>query len=478
MLSVGVVVAHWSSNGGDARLSAVGAMSGPSDLNASFVWATRAVDSLLTQETAISIAYDSSVVAYTDLAQSNATMFPPIVVYALSTATGQSVWNATLPNALNHELNMDTLVCGSPSVFIAVTGTQSDPPSSAFVALASATGAVTWEVSHERAFSAYGCAGSSLVVLFLDGAVAIHDVATGKVTANFTSRRLAPVGAGALVLLQADNASEPTTAIVNNAEYTPDASQGMYAIDLVQQRVAWSALPGQILISIIASPDSAYVAAFVGSSATGTSGEGVYIIDAATGANITTLLFPNATHPSITNYEDKMALAWSPLPNGTGQHGTLFFAGLMGDFIPAPDVRWWGQILAWEIGEAGPSVQKLVGNLDLSVNATFHQDPLGDFEGPLIVGGMAVDATGDRVLVSFLPQGYTEIPPPNDDTPAVDLTLTTLAVATLDRAAGTINITSTFSWIVNGDDSPQFALGPADGQLIVANTSHILGFKA
>lgn len=68
--------------------------------------------------------------------------------------------------------------------------------------------------------------------------------------------------------------------------------------------------------------------------------------------------------------------------------------------------------------------------------------------------------------------------PPSCSDPIVDTTRTTFARAVLDRSAQTITLQSTFAYILNGDDNSQFALGPSDGQLIVANGTHLVKFAS
>ena len=166
--------------------------------------------------------------------------------------------------------------------------------------------------------------------------------------------------------------AEPTLAVTSS-------KKGIIAIDLVNERLAWSALQFDLVTALTSSPDGVYVAAFVGPTLV-VDGEGIYVFNASSGANVTMLAYPQSqgTDPGpngvATNYNDKMALAWSPLPNGPGQHGTLFYSGMMGNFIPVDaGIYWYGQILAWEMGEAknGGNASKLVGNLDLSVNANY-----------------------------------------------------------------------------------------------------------
>lgn len=366
-----------------------------------------------TAPTGMSIAYGAGVVMYTDMQPTGAGA--PFVVYAVDAKTGAPAWNTTLPPAVSGELNWDQLLCAG--TLVVVVATAAAPAQAHFFGVDPATGAVQWELDFGGTmFNNYQCAGSSLVTWMRTQAVEVFNVTTGRALFNFTLDEAPELFPGSMLLLRQGGAPEPTLAVATSRK-------GLFAIDLVGRRLAWAALPASLVTTLSSSPDGALVAAFVGPTLDVT-GEGIYLLNSTSGANVTVLAFPQSQGALpgpdgvATCYNDKMALAWSPVPSGPGRHGTLFYGGMMGNYLPVGPqgrVYWYGQVLAWEVADALPNRSALLGNLDLSVGAHYTLDPDGYMEGPLLLGDMSVDATGDAVFLSFLPVGYSWKKGPNDE---------------------------------------------------------------
>lgn len=130
-------------------------------------------------------------------------------------------------------------------------------------------------------------------------------------------------------------------------------------------------------------------------------------------------------------------------------------------------------IAAWVIDDS-TFAPAMVGVLDLSSSPVHHVDPDGFVEYPIVSGDFVVDATGVRMYFPFLPIGYNWTQVSHDD--SIDYTPVEFPTASLDTATG--NVTSTTPSLMNGATFSQMAFGPADGQLLVWNSTHIISYVA